>query len=263
MISILEKVISKLSVMDFEIADINVYNIAFEHGSEVNYFKKGRTKFLLHYIISGERNYKINNTSFTLEENTVILIPNGTNYYTKIETETPCIGIGICFNIQNLNERENFIPQKIYFIKGNNEQKELFCLADKLFKEYPIHYLELKACIYKLLSLLSQQKPNEDYSVIKPAIDFLTEHYKENLPISVYANLCTLSESYFRKKFRENTGISPIEYRNRLRFAEARHLYQGNQNLQEIAEKVGFCDAGYFSKLYKKYYGTTLKKISL
>ena len=54
-------------------------------------------------------------------------------------------------------------------------------------------------------------------------------------------------------------GISPIDYRNEIRFRKAKQLYQKNYTLQEIAEKVGFSDASYLSKMYKRHTGTSLK----
>ena len=63
----------------------------------------------------------------------------------------------------------------------------------------------------------------------------------------------------FRKKFTEYTGRSPIQYRNELRFAEARRLYSEGLSINEIACELGFFDAGYFSKLYKKANGHSLK----
>jgi shikimate dehydrogenase len=55
-------------------------------------------------------------------------------------------------------------------------------------------------------------------------------------------------------------GVSPIEYRNELRFAKAEQLYQSGNSIKEIAEAVGFCDEVFFSKLYKKRFGTSMKK---
>ena len=100
---------------------------------------------------------------------------------------------------------------------------------------------------------------SQDYLVIKAAVEFINKHYKENLSIKLYADECNLSESYFRKKFREYFGKSPIDYRNQLRFAEAKRLYQNNYTTQEIAENLGFYDSGYMLKLYKRKMNRTLK----
>ena len=56
------------------------------------------------------------------------------------------------------------------------------------------------------------------------AVDFISAHFRENLPISDYAAACSFSESYFRWRFIERFGISPIDYRNDLRFREVRRM---------------------------------------
>ena len=69
-----------------------------------------------------------------------------------------------------------------------------------------------------------------------------------------------MSESYFRKKFQLVTGLSPISYRNSLRFAEAKKLYREGLTMKAIAEQLGFCDEHYLSKIYIRENGTNLKE---
>ena len=91
--------------------------------------------------------------------------------------------------------------------------------------------------------------------MIAPALHHLKLHYRENEPVSVYASACCLSESHFRRKFLEYTGMTPVEYRNSLRFEEARRLYASGMPMMQIAERVGFCDASYLRRLYKQQTG--------
>ena len=89
-----------------------------------------------------------------------------------------------------------------------------------------------------------------------PALRHLKLHYRENEPVSVYAAACRLSESHFRRKFLEYTGMTPVEYRDSLRFEEARRLYVSGMPMTQIAERVGFCDASYLRRLYKQRTGS-------
>ena len=95
--------------------------------------------------------------------------------------------------------------------------------------------------------------------VLVPAFEIMAKRFGENLSVKEYADRCHMSESHFRKKFKEYTGKSPIQYRNELRFAEARRLYAQGSTIHDIAEELGFFDAGYFSRLYKQCNGHTLK----
>ena len=114
----------------------------------------------------------------------------------------------------------------------------------------------------ELISHLAYENDNQMKEILKPALDYFSITYKENLPIQSYAEKCNLSESYFRKIFRETIGMSPINYRNELRFAEAERLYLLYRNIGRVAEEVGFCDEVFFTKLYKKRFGTSIKNIA-
>ena len=51
-------------------------------------------------------------------------------------------------------------------------------------------------------------------------------------------------------------GVSPLEYVHRLRLEEAyRLLSDSSRNVSEVAMEVGFDDANYFSRLFRKKMG--------
>ena len=263
MISILDKFLQKIKSADLEIKNIETYKMAFKDRNIVDYAFLGRRKNLLHLVTGGKRKYETVYKTFTVGAGTLIFIPHGTKYTTEAITVNgeSCSGIGICFDADiylNLNELD------IYYDENNYQKNDIFDLfsnCHKLYKSSPLEVLQLKASLYKILAyLVASASPNmQEYSLIQPAITYITEHYTENSPIKLYADKCNLSESYFRKKFLEYTGFSPIDYRNQLRFAEAKRLYQNNYSTQQIAEKTGFCDVSYMLKLYKRKNGRTLK----
>ncbi|MBQ8145062.1 MAG: AraC family transcriptional regulator [Butyricicoccus sp.] len=65
-----------------------------------------------------------------------------------------------------------------------------------------------------------------------------------------------ITTSYFRSIFKSITGLSPIEYLNRVRILRALDLLQTTElPITEIALKVGFNDPNYFSRLFKRILG--------
>ena len=57
-------------------------------------------------------------------------------------------------------------------------------------------------------------------------------------------------------------GMSPVEYRNRLRINRATELLKtGEYTVGEAAESVGIRDIKYFSKLFKRYAGVNPRVI--
>jgi YesN/AraC family two-component response regulator len=56
--------------------------------------------------------------------------------------------------------------------------------------------------------------------------------------------------------FKDQTGESPINYLINLRLEKAKNLLVSTESpIKSIAQAVGYKDAYYFSKLFKKYCG--------
>ena len=82
--------------------------------------------------------------------------------------------------------------------------------------------------------------------------------------IDLPAQMCGLSTGRFRRVFSECLGMTPVEYRNKLRMQKVVTLLKsGTCTVGEVAEAVGISDIKYFSKLFKRYTGvspSTVKK---
>ena len=260
-----EKTLSQLIYSDFDLKNITVNKVTAPYFNEVNYLEKGRTQNLLHFMVSGGREYLVNNQRFTVPAGSVLFIPDKTAYCTKIvdSDKENYSGISICFDMVQSPHEKLIITSDVYYEWGGNISKviDYFKDIEQMFSDSSMSVLRLKVKLFQLIYSLcgSDINTSRNSDLIKPALVFIAEHYNENLPVSVYAEKCRISESYFRKKFLECTGMSPLDYRNELRLNEAKRMYQKNYNLQEIAEKVGFNDAGYLSKVYKRYTGSSLK----
>ena len=118
-----------------------------------------------------------------------------------------------------------------------------------------------------VLSLFTKVWSTDDFGLSKaarqilPAVEHIESHPELNTSVSELANLCFLSESYFRVQFRGHFGCSPTDYRNRLRVEKAQELLDSSLWTTElIAEKLGFCDTSHFYRVYKKIMGTTPRK---
>ena len=96
----------------------------------------------------------------------------------------------------------------------------------------------------------------ESYRRILPAKQYIESHYKEEIAVSDLAAICDLSETHLRRLFVRVLSCSPTEYRLNLRMQEAKDLLMsGSSSITEAAEAVGFEDANYFSRVFKKHTG--------
>jgi transcriptional regulator GlxA family with amidase domain len=65
-------------------------------------------------------------------------------------------------------------------------------------------------------------------------------------------------ERTFKRRFRQATGLSPLEYVHTLRLEAAKHLLEtGDRPVEAVAEDVGYEDAGFFGRLFRRQVGLT------
>jgi len=95
-------------------------------------------------------------------------------------------------------------------------------------------------------------------NMMSEAMAYIEQNMKEEMRIEILASRAYLSPSYFRKLFKETTGLTPIEYINSLRISKAKQLLEsGSLSVTEAAEAVGINDPNYFSKIFKAAAGIT------
>ena len=98
-------------------------------------------------------------------------------------------------------------------------------------------------------------------NVIRKAVQAIESEWNRNEKMEKYAALCNMSSSRFYQEFREYAGMSPTKYRNHIRINIAKSdLLNTNMKIKEIAEKVGFDDAFYFSRIFRNITGMSPNK---
>jgi len=94
---------------------------------------------------------------------------------------------------------------------------------------------------------------------VERTIVYLHHSYRDDIEIGRLAQEAKLSRWQYGSLFRELTGESPNRYLNRLRIEQAKRLLAASPSsrINEIAERVGFCDEYYFSRRFKMTTGVT------
>lgn len=92
--------------------------------------------------------------------------------------------------------------------------------------------------------------------VITQALQFIHEHYRENLSVSDVAKHIQRSNNYFSTIFKKELHKGFIPYLQELRIKEACRMLEHTTDMQyEIAQKVGIDDYKYFSKIFRQLKG--------
>lgn len=93
---------------------------------------------------------------------------------------------------------------------------------------------------------------------IQQALQFMAEHYAQQITLEVVAEHVELSPSYFSTLFRRTMGVSFRSHLCQIRVEESKHLLLHTQySLSDIAIAVGFTDQSYYCKVFKRLVGTT------
>ncbi len=99
---------------------------------------------------------------------------------------------------------------------------------------------------------LARTRQVEDAAIAR-CQTWIAEHYQERSPVIAMVRLSGLAERTFKRRFRRATGMSPLEYVHALRLEEAKHMLEATeQPIEAIANEVGYEDAGFFSRLFRR-----------
>ena len=127
-------------------------------------------------------------------------------------------------------------------------------------------YQELLEMYLRQIFLLIQRTRQESSPTIntymqkemEQAQQYFQEHYNEDIQIKDYAKSRSMSVSWFLRSFKEFVGQPPAQYLLTLRMNNAVSLLETTDyNVTEISAIIGYDNALYFSRLFKKHKGVS------
>lgn len=133
-----------------------------------------------------------------------------------------------------------------YILKGEEctTVEEIDRLYDRAFREYTFAVAE---------------KGNRHYSSkIEVAIHYIEIHLHEKITLESIAEAVGLSSCHLSRVFKQETGISVVDYVQKERIEAAKHmLIYSDATLSAISQYLYFSTQSYFIKIFKKYVGIT------
>lgn len=118
------------------------------------------------------------------------------------------------------------------------------------------------SCIQSLEAQISSLYLGENYgSLINEISTYVLKNVENELSLLVIANHLEMNKNYLCEIFKKRTGISLLDYMTKVKMERAKKLLVESENRSyEIADKIGYKDSEYFSKLFKKYTGVSPTK---
>ncbi len=211
------------------------------------------------FRIAGTSRYIFSDKTFDVGPGELIFLPQGSCYEIVTPSDVRSEHIAIRFSADLYDAKP-----ALYSFKNFPEAEELINNAPDEWK-FGSKYERYKcyALFYSILAYIEQLENQayahkKKFSVIAPAIDYLKTHlYDCDLKIETLYKLCGVSGTYFRQIFQSTYSMSPQKYILAKRLSHAKSIIvSGNFDMvSEIALSVGYKDALYFSRAFKKKYG--------
>lgn len=93
---------------------------------------------------------------------------------------------------------------------------------------------------------------------IQKAQGWLFQNFQKNIRVDELAARFAMSPRNFARRFTSATSETPLHYLHRLRIDAARHLLESRKkSVADVGAAVGYEDAAFFRKLFKRYTGTS------
>ena len=95
-------------------------------------------------------------------------------------------------------------------------------------------------------------------SVVIAAVDYIEQHYSEDLTLGRIAEAAFVSPQHLSNIFKEKMGITLTAYIHKVRIDQAKRLLlEGSLSIQQVAELVGDRHEKHFMQIFKKVCGMT------
>ncbi len=95
-------------------------------------------------------------------------------------------------------------------------------------------------------------------AVIRQVIDYISKNYMNDITLISVSQHVYMNHIYLSRLIKKETGENFLEILTRIRLQKAcEMLSDPDLKTYEVAEKVGIKDAGYFSQVFRKYFGMT------
>jgi AraC-like DNA-binding protein len=156
------------------------------------------------------------------------------------------------YHFANDTEVTGLINKLIRVCSSSDKAKDVF--ADLTLKELLIRLVQSQHM--QQVAIESDTQKNKDR--MHYILHYIHEHLTEKIAVDALSRKAYLSRNLFFKWFKEQVGITPLDYINNERIKLAKQLLGNPQNsVNSVSIQCGFNDVNYFIRLFKKTEGIT------
>jgi YesN/AraC family two-component response regulator len=119
----------------------------------------------------------------------------------------------------------------------------------------------ISTALDEFIEMVYSHQDAKKVTQIRPAINYVDANYDKPITLADIAKASYLSASRLAHIFKEQMGITLIDYLTSVRIERAKQLLLGTeQNCTEICFQVGYNNQSYFTRTFKELVGMTPRK---
>ena len=227
---------------------------------------QGRQDYYLMYMLQGELEARAENAQMKLGAGDLIFFPPEKGYMYQLTRPEKMVYLWIHFTGGACKERLAELGLemcRVYHpIHGDELEEEIEALHRLLISRPPFYEQEGNARLELLLAHFARYVQPQEVHIppdrLQRSLEHLQRHYGEKIALERLAGMEYLSVSRYAALFHQLTGRSPQQYLIDLRLSNACQLLRETDlSISEVARRVGYEDALYFSRLFKRYMGVS------
>ncbi len=161
-------------------------------------------------------------------------------------------------HFKNTGSVDLLIEKLFHLFTEDHSQKDL--LVELNTSELIVHMLQTESRSL----LLKNYRNHVTRNGIAAAIEYIHKHLDRSISVQKLSSVACMSKASFYRYFKNEFGISPIEYINNERVKRASYLLRKKKmNVTDVSYELGFSSLSHFIKLFKDQTGLTPKQYQL
>lgn len=156
------------------------------------------------------------------------------------------------YHFENNNEVTDLINKLIRVCSSTDKAKNIY--ADLNLKELLIRLVQSQ----HLVQISSEADANSNHTRLHFILNHIHENLTGKISVDKLSRKAYMSRNAFYKWFREQFGVTPLDYINQERIKLAKQLLsEKNNSITAVSYQCGFTDVNYFVRLFRKAEGIT------
>ena len=220
----------------------------------------------IYFPISGQGWVMINGNLTRLRAGQLYLVPPYVNQTYGTSSEVVIEWVHFRLQSSLLDIRLGSILTVRRFGKAYTERWAPVCrMIDPFMRDHSTYYaFQIHAMLLELVGITLKGQAQESNRVslarerLAPALQFLDVHATKHPSLNDVARTVNLSSEHFHRLFHAIFHTTPHQYALARRMTLAKNLLaEGHFSVAEVAERCGYEDAFYFSRVFRRHFGVS------